>query len=452
MAICLVLSGCATAPITQQPKGAATVSIARPTIIGARGPLTERQSKALLQRLDPQPGDLGLLQRHLAIEQAVAESPLVAGNRVHLLRDGPASFRAMFAAIRSAQRQINLEYFIVEDIESDGVHLGDLLVAKRQQGVVINLIYDSYGSQSTPSAFFTRLAQAGVQIVEYNPVNPLNAHKSYALNDRDHRKILVVDGMRAIIGGVNLSATYESNQTSGAGDATKPAPHWRDTDLQIDGPAVADLQRRFLEHWREQNGAPVVDADFFPAIAAAGSDVVRIIGSAPERDIPRYYVTVLSSIRNAEKRIYISAAYFVPTHEEMEDLMHAARRGVDVRLLLGDESDSELALTVARSRYSDLLEAGVKIYETHGVILHSKTIVIDGVWSVVGSSNFDHRSVLYNDEIDAVVLGSATAKELEAMFADDLAGAHQIDPETWEDRPVTDQLKGVFWRVLQPLL
>jgi cardiolipin synthase len=136
----------------------------------------------------------------------------------------------------------------------------------------------------------------------------------------------------------------------------------------------------------------------------------------------------------------------------MEDLINAARRGVDVRLLLGDESDSDLALTVAHSRYADLLEAGVKIFETHGVILHSKTIVIDGVWSVVGSSNFDYRSVLFNDEIDAVVLGSTTAQELEAMFADDVAGAHQIDAATWAKRPVTEKLRGVFWRLWQPLL
>jgi cardiolipin synthase len=183
-----------------------------------------------------------------------------------------------------------------------------------------------------------------------------------------------------------------------------------------------------------------------------GSGVMRIIGSTPNNAIPRYYVTLLSSIRNAEKRVYLSAAYFVPTHQEMEDLIHAARRGVDVRLLLADQSDSALSITVAHSRYSDLLEAGVKIYETHNIVLHSKTIVIDGVWSVIGSSNFDQRSVLFNDEIDAVVLGSEMAQALEKMFEQDQAGAQQVDRNTWDNRPVGEKMKGVFFRIWQSLL
>jgi len=403
-------------------------------------------------RIDTKPGDLGMLQRHLAIEQAVAESPLQAGNRTHLLRDGTATFQAMFAAIQGAKQQINLEYFIVEDIVSDGVHLGDLLVAKQEAGVAVNLIYDSYGSKGTPASFFAPLVQAGVKIVEFNPINPLDSRNGYALNARDHRKMLVVDGTLAIIGGVNLSSTYESNPSSIGPSPGAPALHWRDTDLQISGPAVAALQSLFLDHWRAQQGPAMDKVILSPVLHPMGDSVVHIIGSTPDHQVPRYYVTLLSSIRSAEKRVYLSAAYFVPTHQEMEDLVHAARRGVDVRLLLGDQSDSELALTVARSRYSDLLAGGVKIYETHGVMLHSKTIVIDGVWSVVGSSNFDHRSVLYNDEIDAVVLGSETAQELEAMFADDLRGASQIDPATWDKRPVLEQLDGVFWRLWQSML
>lgn len=451
--ICATLGGCASVPdYDDQRAGPASTAAASPNIVGARGPLTDRQSKALLARIDTQSGDPGVLQRHLAIEQAVAESPLLAGNRTHLLRDGPATFQAMFAAIQGAKQQIDLEYFIVEDIESDGVRLGDLLVAKRQAGVAVNLIYDSYGSKGTPASFFQRLAQAGVKIVEYNPINPLDSRNGYALNARDHRKILVVDGALAVVGGVNLSSTYESNPSSKGPSPGAPALHWRDTDLQISGPAAAALQTLFLDHWRAQNGPAMDKVILSPVTQAVGDSVVRIIGSTPNHQIPRYYVTLLSSIRNAEKRIYLSAAYFVPTHQEMEDLIHAARRGIDVRLLLGDQSDSELALTVARSRYSDLLKAGVKIYETHGVMLHSKTIVIDGVWSVVGSSNFDPRSVLFNDEIDVVVLGSETAQELEAMFADDLRGATQIDPATWDKRPVLEQLDGVFWRLWQSML
>ena len=451
--LCAAVSACGSVPDYDQAVGTTSDGPPNGQIIGTRGPLTARQSKALLTRLSTEAGDAGILQRHMAIEQAVAESPLIAGNRTHVLRDGTPSFRAMFVAIQSAKHHINLEYYIFEDIESDGVHLGDLLVAKRQAGVAVNVIYDSFGSSDTPAAFFDRLKQAGVNIVQFNPINPLDAKASYSLNDRDHRKILVVDGATAIVGGVNLSTTYQSHPLgkSGAPEGTPPE-HWRDTDLEIEGPAVAQLQTLFLDHWAQQKGQPLTDADYFPTVPPKGPGVVRIIGSTPDNSIPRYYVTLLSAIRNAEKSVFLSAAYFVPTHQEMEDLTDAARRGADVRLLLPDKSDSETSIAIAHSHYEDLLDAGVKIYETHGLVLHSKTVVVDGVWAVVGSSNFDQRSVLFNDEVDAVVLGSETAQELEQMFEADQQGALEVDRKMIEDRPLSEKIKGVFSRVWQGLL
>jgi len=161
---------------------------------------------------------------------------------------------------------------------------------------------------------------------------------------------------------------------------------------------------------------------------------------------------VLSAIRNAEKSIWVTAAYFVPTDQEEEDLKAAARRGVDVRLLLPSESDSERALAVGRSHYSDLLEAGVKIYETQNLVLHSKTAVVDGVWSVVGSSNFDRRSVLFNDEVDAVVLGAATAQELQAMFDNDTKRAKQIDLASWRRRSILQRINEAYSTIWQDWL
>ena len=453
LAFCSALAACASVPDFDQDVDPLQANASPSPIIGARGPLSERQSKAVLEKISTEPGDAGVLKRHLAIEEAVAESPLVAGNHTRLLRDGPQSFQAIFAAIAGARKQVNLEYFTLEDVESDGVHLGDLLAARRQAGVEVNVIYDSFGSSNTPQAFFDRLKQAGVTIVEFNPINPLDAKNSYSLNGRDHRKILVADGATAIVGGVNLSTAYQSSPM-GASTVVdgKPIEYWRDTDLEIKGPVVAQVQALFVAHWNQQKGPPISAANFYPTVPSMGDGVVRIIGSTPEHAIPRYYVTLLSSIRNAERRVYLSAAYFVPTHQEMEDLIHAARRGVDVRLLLPDQSDSSLAITVAHSRYSDLLEAGVKIYETHNIVLHSKTVVIDGVWSVIGSSNFDQRSVLFNDEIDAVVLGSETAQQLEAMFEQDQAAARQVDLTTLENRPTADKVKGLFSRIWQSLL
>ncbi len=436
----------------------------QPKVTGVRGPLSDSQSRALIGKLAKEPGTKGLLERHAAIEQAVAETPLIAGNRTHLLRDGDQTFAAMFAAMKSARHHINLEYFILEDIEYGGLHLGDLLAERRAAGVAVNIIYDSYGSAGTAKSFIDRLRKMGCAVVEFNPLNPLQAKTGWSPNDRDHRKILVVDGATAIVGGVNLSTTYEDNPPpgkQGGGEPgkegekaldDKPPLHWRDTDLEIEGPAVAQLQSLFLEHWAAQLGPGIDTRFFFPTIPPAGSEVLRIVGSTPDRQEPRYYVTLISAIRSAEKSIYLSAAYFVPTHEEVEAMEQAARRGVDVRLLVPDKSDSDFAIDVGQSRYADLMEAGVKIFQTHDLFLHTKTVTIDGVWSVVGSSNFDHRSVLWNDEVDAVVLGTDTADQLARMFEADCAKATRLDPEKWEDRPLDARIKALFARMWQQLL
>jgi cardiolipin synthase len=451
--LCLLLSqlaGCASVPDIAPPQAAGK---AAPQIQTRRGPLTPEQSKAILQRLGDSAGDDILLKRHTAYEEAISESPLIAGNRTRLLRDGPETFRAMFAAMQGATRHINLEYYIFEDVESDGAHLGDLPVAKRQAGVTVNVIYDSYGSGSTAPAFLERLKQAGVNLVSFNPVNPLESKVPYSPNDRDHRKILVVDGRTAIIGGVNLSTAYQSNPIGKSGGPPgSTQDQWRDTDLEISGPSVADLQKLFLEHWASQKGPALDQSTMFPQLPVSGKSVIRILGSTPDNGIPQYYITLLTAIRTAEKSIKITAAYFAPTKQEMESLIDAARRGVDVRLLLPGRSDSELSIAVAHSHYAELLEAGVKIYETDKVILHSKTVVIDGVWSAIGSSNFDHRSVIYNDEVDAVVLGSDAAQDMENLFQASQADARPIEIHSWKSRPIWGRLKELYALAWENLL
>ena len=449
--LCLTLgAGCASVPDIAPPQAAGT---ATPQIVGRRGPLTAEQSKAILEQLGADAGDDVLLKRHTAYEEAISESPLIAGNRTRLLQDGPQTFRAMFSAIQSATKHINLEYYIFEDIESDGAHLGDLLVAKQQSGIAVNVIYDSYGSGSTATAFLDRLKQAGINLVQFNPINPLESKVPYSFNDRDHRKILVVDGTVAIIGGVNLSTAYQSNPIGKSGGPPGSTPdQWRDTDLRIEGPAVADLQKLFLDHWTKQKGPALDQSTMLPALAPKGDAVMRVLGSTPDNEIPQYYVTLLTAIRTAEKSVKITSAYFVPTKQEMESLMEAARRGVDVRLLLPGRSDSPLSLAVAHSRYSELLEGGVKIYETNNVILHSKTVVVDGVWSAIGSSNIDHRSVIFNDEVDVVVLGSAAAQELEDLFAANQAAAKPIEIRTWNRRPVWGRLREMYALFVENLL
>jgi len=451
--LCIVpsgLAGCATLPDIATPQAAGKAS---PQIIGQRGPLTIGQSKAILERLGIDAGDDALLKRHTAYEEAISESPLIAGNRTQLLRDGPQTFRAMFKAIQGATNHINLEYYIFEDVESDGTHLGDLLIAKRQAGVAVNVIYDSYGSGSTATTFLDRLKLAGINLVSFNPVDPLESKVPYSFNDRDHRKILVVDGKVAIIGGVNLSTAYQSNPIGKSGGPPgSTQDQWRDTDLQIEGPTVAELQKLFLDHWAKQKGPPLDQSLMFPAVVPKGNAVARVLGSTPDNGIPLYYVTLLTAIRTAEKSVKITTAYFAPTRQEMEALTQAAKRGVDVRLLLPASSDSPLSIAVAHAHYSELLGAGVKIYEMHNVVLHSKTVAVDGVWSAIGSSNFDHRSVIFNDEVDVVMLGSEATQELEDLFQDDQASAKLVEVRAWKSRPIWLRLRETYSLAWENLL
>lgn len=426
-----------------------------PPVMGARGPLSARQAQAVLRRAGVTGADHDALARHLAIEYEVAETPLVAGHDVRVLRDGEDAFRAMFAAITGAESHINLEYYILEDISLEGLALSDLLIRKLKSGIAVNIIYDSFGSAATKDAFFTSLKEAGANLLAFNPLNPLKAKAGYSLNRRDHRKLLLVDGAVAIVGGINLSTTYQSGGTrlrAGEKPDAASTEYWRDTDLEIRGPAVAQAQRLFVEQWEKQSGPPLLQDTFYPAVPPRGTEIVRFLGSGPEQAVARYYVTLLSALRAAEKSIRITAAYFVPTRQERKALKIAAKRGVDVRLLLPSKSDAQFVVAAQRASYGGLLRAGVKIYETLDYVLHSKTVVIDSVWSVVGSSNCDHRSVLYNDELDAVVLGRQTAETLEGIFDDDAAHARRIDRQAWRRRPLRQRLWEMVARICERFL
>ena len=210
----------------------------------ARGPVSARQGDAILDALKSKSGDIDILQKHLALEQAInADDPLLLDNKLVLLQDGPATYKAMFAAMRAARNHINLETYIFED-DDVGRQFADLLLEKQAAGIQVNLIYDSVGNLSTPREFFERLSAGGVQVLEFNPVNPLAGNKKeWLLNNRDHRKLLIVDGRVAFLGGINISESYSSSPFSRSGRKTgKSAAGWRDTHLQIEGPAVAKLQ------------------------------------------------------------------------------------------------------------------------------------------------------------------------------------------------------------------
>ena len=407
----------------------------------ARGPLSAQKNAAILARLKQQSGDIDILEKQVALEQVIVGSPLLLGNKVTLLQDGAATYSAMFAAIRQARDHVNLESYTIEDDEA-GQQFAELLLAQQARGVQVNLIYDSVGGLGTPKAFFERLRQAGIKVLEFNPINPLAVKKPWLINNRDHRKLLVVDGRTAFIGGINISSVYASGSAawrSGAADH-KPVA-WRDTDLQIEGPVVGELQKLFMQTWEKQRGEPLALKTYFPPLSAQGHEIVRAIGSTPDDAYSLIYLTLISAIGNAQSQVYLTNAYFVPDPQLVKALIDAAARGVDVRLILPSHSDSAVVFHAGRSHYASLLKGGVKIYERLGALLHSKTAVIDGVWSTVGSTNLDWRSFLDNDEVNAVVIGREFGQKMQSVFTQDREASQAIDLESWNHRPLQFRLK-----------
>jgi len=436
---CCAASGCASLPDTESILAQHQAQAAR--FENARGALSVTTNAAILARLQRGSGDIDILEKQIALEQAINDSPLVLGNKVTLLQNGPATYRAMFAAIAQAKDHINLESYIIED-DAVGREFANLLMAQQRRGVQVNLIYDSVGGIQTPRLFFDELAQAGVAVLEFNPVNPLAARGPWLLNNRDHRKLLIIDGRTVFLGGINISSVYSSGSALKRTPQVKASnPPWRDTDLQISGPVVADFQKLFLETWGKQHGKPLAAKTYYPTLTAVGHDIVRTIGSTPSDPYSLIYLTLMSAIGNAERQVHLTNAYFVPDPQLLKALIDAAARGVDVRLVLPSFSDSDLVFHAGRAYYTQLLDGGVKIYERQGALLHSKTAVIDGVWSTVGSSNLDWRSFMDNDEVNAVILGRDFAAQMAAMFAQDVAASQLIDPATWADRPLRFKLK-----------
>lgn len=445
----LALAGCASLPDAAHELGKPHAQAVE--FDTARGPVSAGKGAAILGNLKSESGNIDILQKHLAQEQAInADSPLVLGNKLVLLQDGPTTYRAMFAALRQARDHINLETYIFED-DDTGRQFADLLLERQAAGVQVNLIYDSVGCLNTPAEFFEHLKAAGIQVLEFNPVNPLAGNKKeWLLNNRDHRKLLVVDGRIAFIGGINISESYSSGPfKKSARKEGADTLGWRDTHLQIEGPVVAEFQKLFMDTWTKQKGEPLAKKNYFPKLGRQGDEIVRAIGSASADPHSLIYLTLLSAIAHAEQRVYLTNAYFVPDRQLLKSLTDAARRGVDVQLVLPSHSDSWTVFHAGRSHYARLLRAGVKIHERRGAVMHSKTAIIDGVWSTIGSTNLDWRSFLHNDELNATILGRDFAGQMDAMFARDLAESDAINLVRWKRRALMLRMKEWLARIVE---
>jgi cardiolipin synthase A/B len=442
VSIVVLVGGCSTLPNVSEIMDDSTAT-QRPTQIdSAKGLLSPQQSKAIMEKLKQSVEPTDVLGRHIAVVESVTESPLTKGNKVTLLADGENAYVAMFKIMQNAKDHINLESYIIEDDEA-GRKFADLLLQRQANGVQVNLIYDSVGSINTPAAFFRRLREGGIQVVEFNTINPLKTVGKWGLTKRDHRKILIVDGKVAIMGGINISEVYSSGLFRRKQNEKAPI-HWRDTDIQIEGPAVAEFQKLFLDTWQKQKGPKLSERNYFPDLKEPGKALVRVVGSTPGVTNRIPFIVYVSALSFAEHSIHITNSYFIPDVQIMKALTDAAERGVDVKIILPGTTDSQLALYAQRSSYSGLLKSGVKLYEHSTSLLHAKTAVIDEVWSTVGSTNMDKMSMLTNNEVNAVILNREFAVEMENMFVRDLADSRQIQWEEWKQRPLALRIKEWF--------
>ena len=436
IAMCVALSACASLPDVQNMSSQLTPRNS-PTVENGRGDLSSTRAKSVLaSRIRGNNLDVKKLA---ALEEAATGSPLVYGNRTTLLFDGPQAMGSMMAAIRGAENNINLETYIFDQDEM-GMKFASLLIEKQKAGVQVNILYDSIGSIQTPTAFFDNMRAAGIKVIEFNPVNPLKRFSNWRLNNRDHRKILVVDGKIAFTGGVNITEDYSRSSLFRSGGKSSDELGWRDTHIRIEGPAVASVQLLFLEAWADQQGGEIPDVDYFPALPEVGNNLVRVLGGKPGGDFQIYKAYVLA-ISEAKESIHLTAAYFAPDVQLLDAITEAARRGVDVKIIFPGISDAGLVFQAGRSFYTALMDAGVKIYQLKASVLHAKTAVIDHTWSTVGSSNLDIRSFLHNSEVNLVIPGSEFGATMESAFEEDLKNSTLVTKEEWEKRSLSDRMK-----------
>lgn len=380
-----------------------------------------------------QAGDAAaLVTDYLSFVQLHPATPVVGGNTVELLIDGPATMQAMFDAIEHAQHSIALQTYIFDSTEL-GQQMAERLMAKRDAGVAVRVLYDGIGSVASSVDFFARLADSGVAVCEFNPPNLSKG--ALSLNHRGHSKIMVIDEQVGFTGGINVSDVYKSSSAS-ALSRPRHDPQtdsWRDTHVAIHGPGARQLLGAFERAWVEQR-CPQNESTPPQAVRRTGQQLVQVLHSDPSRERNDIYVDTLVAVRSARRSIYITMGYFAPDQQTIEYLTDAAGRGVEVKLIVAGVSDAPLVVYAGRTYYEQLLRAGGQVYEREDALLHAKSIVIDGVWSMVGSANLDWRSFIHNDEVSAVVLDRDFGRQMVTMFADDLAKATPIMLEQWQQR------------------
>ena len=452
LCITVQLVGCHTLPEVQFARGVPLSRSQTPVDLVSPDGMVGRAASLRATRALAATGETSLLDYHLAAMRDLGAPPLLTGNAVELLIDGPRTYQAMFAAIEQARSYVLVESFIFEEAVEGDRRLSELLSQAAQRGVRVFVLYDAVGSLTTEAKFLDGLRQSGVALCSFNPLNPLD-DRFAGVNQRDHRKIVVVDGENSFAGGINFSQAYRiaSQQARRSGFSKQKAldEGWRDTHIGMRGTAAKQLEQLFRQMWRDGECTGEIEPPFEERAEKAGNTLLQILPGTPKDEANEIYVTLLSVLNYAQKSVDITMAYFVPDDTLEKALSDAAKRGVAVRIILPSYSDFSGVFYAGRAHYDGLLASGVRLFELESAFLHSKSIVVDGVWSSIGSTNFDWRSFVHNYEISVCVIDEGFARQMGKAFDADLAESREITLAAWRDRGFSERFKELMWLPLQ---
>jgi cardiolipin synthase len=376
---------------------------------------------------------------------AHSDSPFVGGNRVEVLLNGDGTFPRLLGAIRGARRSITFQqYFFDQGPISDEVVAA--LADRCRHGVRVHVLLDSVGGSGIEARHRRLLERSGCEFAWYRPIELLQFLTPWellAFNNRSHRRILVVDGEVGFTGGYGISEAW-------MGGGARP-DRWRDTNVEVRGPIVRALQAAFVQDWWATTGTALVGDDYFPDLPPAGGVTAQVVASSPAGGASDAYMMFLLAISSARRSIHVTNPYFVIDDAFAEEFIRAAKRGVEVMALVPGRIENELLRVdqnlvhyAGRGELGPLLEAGVRVFEYEAALLHAKTMVVDGVWATIGSTNFDPRSFELNDELNVTVLDAGVARQLEEIFRRDLERSREVTYAEWQARGLKQRILEVF--------
>jgi len=401
-----------------------------------------RLKRRPLSEVDTQE-EFAIPQEHISLITLLKNldhTPLLGGNEVKLFTDGQDKFDSLFADIANAKNHIHVEYYALMDDEI-GKKFQEALIKKAREGLEIRIIYDSFGSRKAKKEYYEEYRKAGIETVPFLKLAfPVLTSR---INYRNHRKIVVIDGRIGYVGGMNVADRYIHGFEWGC---------WRDTHARIEGKGVQGLQSAFLLDWYFVSQTLITSRKYFPPLKTYGTIPMQIVDSGPLKDESGIPFGILQAIYNAKKSIFIQTPYFLPPDVMIKALHAAAIRGVDVRIMLSKRSDMPLVQLASRSYVKDMLEIGVKMYFYKKGFLHSKLMAFDDSLTLVGSANFDTRSLEQNFEIDAFIYDKNIGKEARSIFIADQHDCEQIFLKRWMKRPRRERFMESVVRLFVPLL